>query len=68
MYLVSFYLWLQGYQGLVDGGDNIRPATWESVSMMLQLVSDDVQPSKQTQKHRNTQSHVTPHTSCVFFV
>lgn len=28
----------QGYQGLVDGGDNIRPATWESVSMMLQLV------------------------------
>lgn len=30
---------LQGYQGLVDGGDNIRPATWESVSMMLQLVS-----------------------------
>lgn len=30
---------LQGYQGLVDGGDHIRPATWESVSMMLQLVS-----------------------------
>lgn len=28
----------QGYQGLVDGGDNIHPATWESVSMMLQLV------------------------------
>lgn len=27
----------EGYQGLVDGGDNIRPATWESVSMMLQL-------------------------------
>ncbi|MEQ2183983.1 hypothetical protein GOODEAATRI_003442, partial [Goodea atripinnis] len=26
-----------GYQGLVDGGDHIRPATWESVSMMLQL-------------------------------
>lgn len=24
----------------MDGGDNIRPATWESVSMMLQLVSD----------------------------
>ena len=38
---------LQGYQGLVDGGDNIRPATWESVSMMLQLVSA-VQPSKHT--------------------
>ncbi|XP_069086970.1 ATP-dependent 6-phosphofructokinase, muscle type-like isoform X1 [Pleurodeles waltl] len=27
----------EGYQGLVDGGDNIRLATWESVSMMLQL-------------------------------
>uniref|UniRef100_A0A672SX45 ATP-dependent 6-phosphofructokinase, muscle type-like n=1 Tax=Sinocyclocheilus grahami TaxID=75366 RepID=A0A672SX45_SINGR len=27
----------EGYQGLVDGGDNIRQATWESVSMMLQL-------------------------------
>uniref|UniRef100_A0ABI8AHA8 ATP-dependent 6-phosphofructokinase n=1 Tax=Felis catus TaxID=9685 RepID=A0ABI8AHA8_FELCA len=27
----------KGYQGLVDGGDNIREATWESVSMMLQL-------------------------------
>ncbi|KAF4078717.1 hypothetical protein AMELA_G00184820 [Ameiurus melas] len=26
-----------GYQGLVDGGDHICPATWESVSMMLQL-------------------------------
>ena len=31
---------LQGYQGLVDGGDHIRLATWESVSMMLQLVSN----------------------------
>lgn len=30
---------VQGYQGLVDGGDNIKEATWESVSMMLQLVS-----------------------------
>ncbi|XP_056131296.1 phosphofructokinase, muscle b [Lampris incognitus] len=27
----------EGYQGLVDGGDNIRLADWESVSMMLQL-------------------------------
>uniref|UniRef100_A0A671YGR1 6-phosphofructokinase type A n=1 Tax=Sparus aurata TaxID=8175 RepID=A0A671YGR1_SPAAU len=27
----------EGYQGLVDGGDHIRLATWESVSMMLQL-------------------------------
>lgn len=30
----------EGYQGLVDGGENICLATWESVSMMLQLVSD----------------------------
>ncbi|KFO63259.1 6-phosphofructokinase, muscle type, partial [Corvus brachyrhynchos] len=30
----------QGYQGLVDGGDHIKEATWESVSMMLQLVRD----------------------------
>lgn len=30
----------QGYQGLVDGGDNIKEATWDSVSMMLQLVRD----------------------------
>uniref|UniRef100_A0A452TJM9 ATP-dependent 6-phosphofructokinase n=1 Tax=Ursus maritimus TaxID=29073 RepID=A0A452TJM9_URSMA len=27
----------EGYQGLVDGGDHIREASWESVSMMLQL-------------------------------
>uniref|UniRef100_A0A671ED89 ATP-dependent 6-phosphofructokinase n=1 Tax=Rhinolophus ferrumequinum TaxID=59479 RepID=A0A671ED89_RHIFE len=27
----------EGYQGLVDGGNHIREATWESVSMMLQL-------------------------------
>uniref|UniRef100_A0A4W5P953 Phosphofructokinase, muscle a n=1 Tax=Hucho hucho TaxID=62062 RepID=A0A4W5P953_9TELE len=27
----------EGYQGLVDGGENIKLATWESVSMMLQL-------------------------------
>uniref|UniRef100_A0A674IXC9 ATP-dependent 6-phosphofructokinase n=1 Tax=Terrapene triunguis TaxID=2587831 RepID=A0A674IXC9_9SAUR len=27
----------EGYQGLVDGGDNIQEATWERVSMMLQL-------------------------------
>uniref|UniRef100_A0A8C7ZHQ7 6-phosphofructokinase n=1 Tax=Oryzias sinensis TaxID=183150 RepID=A0A8C7ZHQ7_9TELE len=26
-----------GYQGLVDGGENICSASWESVSMMLQL-------------------------------
>ncbi|XP_075870954.1 ATP-dependent 6-phosphofructokinase, platelet type-like isoform X5 [Nelusetta ayraudi] len=28
---------LKGYQGMVDGGDNIREATWESVSSMLQV-------------------------------
>ncbi|RMB90343.1 hypothetical protein DUI87_33229 [Hirundo rustica rustica] len=27
----------EGYQGLVDGGDHIKEATWDSVSMMLQL-------------------------------
>uniref|UniRef100_A0A7N5ZXB6 ATP-dependent 6-phosphofructokinase n=1 Tax=Anabas testudineus TaxID=64144 RepID=A0A7N5ZXB6_ANATE len=27
----------EGYQGMVDGGDNIREATWESVSSMLQV-------------------------------
>uniref|UniRef100_A0A8C6LYQ1 6-phosphofructokinase n=1 Tax=Nothobranchius furzeri TaxID=105023 RepID=A0A8C6LYQ1_NOTFU len=26
----------EGYQGMVDGGDNIKEATWESVSSMLQ--------------------------------
>lgn len=29
----------QGYQGMVDGGNNIKEATWESVSSMLQVVS-----------------------------
>ncbi|MBN3307377.1 PFKAP protein, partial [Amia calva] len=28
---------LQGYQGMVDGGDNIEEATWEGVSSMLQV-------------------------------
>lgn len=36
----SFFLCNQGYQGMVDGGDNIKEATWESVSSMLQLVSN----------------------------
>uniref|UniRef100_A0A673M6P1 ATP-dependent 6-phosphofructokinase, platelet type-like n=1 Tax=Sinocyclocheilus rhinocerous TaxID=307959 RepID=A0A673M6P1_9TELE len=27
----------QGYQGMVDGGDNIKEASWESVSSMLQV-------------------------------
>ncbi|XP_026135894.1 ATP-dependent 6-phosphofructokinase, platelet type-like isoform X3 [Carassius auratus] len=27
----------EGYQGMVDGGDNIKEASWESVSSMLQV-------------------------------
>ncbi|XP_053198202.1 ATP-dependent 6-phosphofructokinase, platelet type isoform X1 [Scomber japonicus] len=27
----------EGYQGMVDGGENIREASWESVSSMLQV-------------------------------
>ncbi|XP_031418586.1 ATP-dependent 6-phosphofructokinase, platelet type-like [Clupea harengus] len=27
----------EGYQGMVDGGDNIQEANWESVSSMLQV-------------------------------
>ncbi|XP_063076122.1 ATP-dependent 6-phosphofructokinase, platelet type-like [Engraulis encrasicolus] len=27
----------EGYQGMVDGGDNIKEANWESVSSMLQV-------------------------------
>uniref|UniRef100_A0A8C5Y1R5 6-phosphofructokinase type A n=1 Tax=Microcebus murinus TaxID=30608 RepID=A0A8C5Y1R5_MICMU len=34
---VGIFTGARGYQGLVDGGDHIREATWESVSMMLQL-------------------------------
>lgn len=29
----------QGYEGLVEGGDNIKQATWLSVSNIIQLVS-----------------------------
>ena len=28
----------KGYQGLVDGGDNIREVRWEEVSGIIQLV------------------------------
>ena len=28
----------QGYQGLVDGGDNIKLAHWQSVTNIIQLV------------------------------
>ncbi|KAM4606615.1 ATP-dependent 6-phosphofructokinase, platelet type [Polymixia lowei] len=31
------YFIREGYQGMVDGGDNIREASWESVSSMLQV-------------------------------
>ncbi|KAL6103766.1 pfkp [Pungitius sinensis] len=31
------YFIYEGYQGMVDGGDNIKEATWESVSSMLQV-------------------------------
>ncbi|KAL4635662.1 ATP-dependent 6-phosphofructokinase, liver type isoform X1 [Arapaima gigas] len=31
------YLIYEGYQGLVDGGDNIQLATWQSVSNIIQL-------------------------------
>lgn len=30
---------LQGYQGMVDGSDNIVEVSWESVSSILQVVS-----------------------------
>lgn len=49
--MFSFPLCCQGYQGLVDGGDNIRPATWESVSMMLQLVRTITRIRKQAHHH-----------------
>lgn len=29
---------LQGYEGLVEGGDNIKQANWLSVSNIIQLV------------------------------
>ncbi|XP_056155607.1 ATP-dependent 6-phosphofructokinase, platelet type isoform X2 [Lampris incognitus] len=31
------YFIREGYQGMVDGGDNIKEASWESVSSMLQV-------------------------------
>ncbi|KAF7213621.1 transcript variant X1 [Nothobranchius furzeri] len=31
------YLIHEGYQGMVDGGENIKEATWEGVSSMLQV-------------------------------
>lgn len=37
----------EGYQGMVDGGDNIVEATWSSVSCIIHRVSN-----KFAQKHR----------------
>ncbi|KAI1899241.1 hypothetical protein AGOR_G00059780 [Albula goreensis] len=33
----KMYLIHEGYQGLVDGGDNIKQANWQSVSNIIQL-------------------------------
>lgn len=30
--------WFQGYEGLVEGGENIKQANWLSVSNIIQLV------------------------------
>uniref|UniRef100_A0A3Q3FFT4 ATP-dependent 6-phosphofructokinase n=1 Tax=Labrus bergylta TaxID=56723 RepID=A0A3Q3FFT4_9LABR len=49
----------EGYQGLVDGGDNIRLATWESVSMMLQLVRGYVIGSARCKDFRCREGRMT---------
>lgn len=33
---------LQGYQGLVDGGDNIKLANWHSVTNIIQQVFQNI--------------------------
>ena len=33
-----YIIFFQGYQGLVDGGDDIREAKWEEMSGIIQLV------------------------------
>lgn len=33
-----FFVTFQGYQGLVDGGENIKLAHWHSVTNIIQLV------------------------------
>ena len=35
--LLLFYI-SQGYQGLVDGGDNIKEVRWEEMSGIIELV------------------------------
>ncbi len=34
---VAVYAILEGYQGMVDGGDRIRPITWDDVGSIMQL-------------------------------
>lgn len=42
----------QGYEGLVEGGENIRPANWLSVSNIIQLVRPAALPAMSTRVHR----------------
>lgn len=55
---------LQGYQGLVDGGEHIRLATWESVSMMLQLVSDRSTGTKKDDRLSRDSEPIAPASLC----
>ena len=41
----------QGYEGLVEGGENIRPANWLSVSNIIQLVRPAALPAMSTRVH-----------------
>lgn len=60
--LFCFVLFLyQGYQGMVDGGENIVEASWESVSSMLQVVSIYQRQHATHQKHYCT----GPRNGCV---
>lgn len=45
--MLIFIFSMQGYQGMVDGGDNIEEASWESVSSMLQVVSSAINAFRQ---------------------
>lgn len=61
--IIIIILFYQGYQGMVDGGENIREATWESVSSMLQVVSDyhGQNSTLLMQLLSNLQKHSLPH-------
>ena len=37
-FIIDHSFSIQGYQGLVDGGDNIKEVKWEEMSGILQLV------------------------------